>query len=616
MRLGLSEGSPLKWKNILCIPSIHSRAYFAEFVRIAFKKFRPTLVAIEQPELFTEHLREAVSRLPNVSLIVRSFNDEGRSSYIPIDPCDSMIEAVRFAVAFELPFVCVDKDVDSFKQNSPYLMPDDHLLMSMSLERYYSEIIKRYSFFNQNKDEDDIKREKYIAGKLASISESYERVLYVGGLSHWEAVKSHLDEGVLPQAESERESSVEIYNVEKQSLKNVLGELPFITYVYWLHRTGKEQEFDKLKLIQRVFFESFKKYKLDIPIPQKKGMMRYLRNLALLDKHATPDYIDILTAAKNFVNNEYAIEVMESCEYYPYYKEDERYKNIRIDKDPQTSELEAFLKDKKIKLMNRQNVWKRANKKISMKKRPAQKYDGEWNDVWKKSTNLLSHVPEDISMERYMDYVREMVINSISEDRAHIERFTISVKDGIDMRETIRNYREGKIYVREVPKVHGKVGPVVMIFDESNFDDYGWRITWLSEAHDDSDLLLYASEPGLELVGPGISRCYFGGYASIMPPKLKHELWHFYPIFQRSGITNSPHDYLLYSAVMSSEERYVAYIAPSPPSPAVKTAAAHTGVEIIYLPLKSFSSETVRKLRSFHVLGHKRLRDIAGRYIF
>ena len=40
-----------------------------------------------------------------------------------------------------------------------------------------------------------------------------------------------------------------------------------------------------------------------------------------------------------------------------------------------------------------------------------------------------------------------------------------------------------------------------------------------------------------------------------------------------------------------------------------------TKVEIVYVPLNTFSSETLRKLRHFHVLGAKRLRSIANDYI-
>ena len=66
---------------------------------------------------------------------------------------------------------------------------------------------------------------------------------------------------------------------------------------------------------------------------------------------------------------------------------------------------------------------------------------------------------------------------------------------------------------------------------------------------------------------------------------------------------------------------YVGYIpsivgAHTPPSNILKEfAKMTTKVEIVYVPLNTFSSETLRKLRHFHVLGAKRLRSIANDYI-
>ncbi len=53
-----------------------------------------------------------------------------------------------------------------------------------------------------------------------------------------------------------------------------------------------------------------------------------------------------------------------------------------------------------------------------------------------------------------------------------VEPFTTSVLDGIDIRETIRNWYQNKIYVRLLDKVAGDVGAVVVIFDEDVQDRY------------------------------------------------------------------------------------------------------------------------------------------------
>lgn len=76
------DSKVLRYKNIFAVPSIHSRVYFSLAVREAFEKFKPDIVAVEHPANFADSLREAVSRLPFVSLIIREIENE--AVYIPI----------------------------------------------------------------------------------------------------------------------------------------------------------------------------------------------------------------------------------------------------------------------------------------------------------------------------------------------------------------------------------------------------------------------------------------------------------------------------------------------------------------------------------------------------
>ena len=608
----------LRYKNILAIPSIHSRVYFSMAVREAFDKFKPDIIAVEHPANFTDSLREAVSRLPLISLIIREINNE--AVYIPIDPCDSIIEAVRLAIDEEIPFFPIDKDITSINSNSHYLMPDDYIMKNIGLEKFYTEVKSKYIF---HKDYTDEEREIYMARNLHELSKKYNKILLVIGMSHWEnmvSILKKLDENKEIKEyinnNDEEYADPKIYNVHKESLNKMLGEFPFTTYMYELYRNGELENFDKVHIIETIFKEAKLRYKLPISMLQQKNMMKYLRNLCLIDNYIIPDYIDMLTAAKCMINNDYALEVMEGMEYYPHYiEEDENYPTIKLNRDPSTNGMEGLLKDKKIKLHQYDNVWRTSFKKVHVTTRPSEKYEGEWEDVWNKRTNLLSHIPEDILMEKHMNILRDKIRNMLTEDKAKIEPFTVSIKDGIDMRETIRNYYKNEIYVKEIPKIKGNIGHMVVIFDDAHDEEYDWNIVWYSEAHDDSDLILYSTEPGNTLVGPGISKCYFGGYASLMPPQAPHDVWRIYPQLKKEGTIRNYADLLLYTAIIYSVDKYLGYVAPNPPSAVLKEFAKQNSVEIVYVPLTTFSSETLRKLRHFHVLGNKRLRKIADDYI-
>lgn len=607
------DSNILRYKNILAIPSIHSRVYFSLAVREAVKEFKPDAIAIEHPESFNKSLREAVSRLPFISLIIREIDNE--AVYIPIDPCDSIIEAVRLAIDEEIPFFTVDKDITSINSNSHYLMPDDYLLNKIGLEKFYKEVKSKYSFF---KTETDREREIFMAYKLNELSKNYQKIIFVVGMSHWENIASILKKNDFSKINNEyqnNEENINIYNVHKDSINKAIGEFPFTTYMYELFREGKLDNFDKINIIETIFKEAKLRYKLPISLLQQKNMMKYLRNLCLLENYIMPDYIDMLTASKCMVNNDYGLEVMQGMEYYPYYREEEDYTTIKLNRDPATNGIEGLLKDKKIKLHKYDNVWRTSFKKIKIDKRPKEQYDGEWEEAWNNRTNLLSHIPEDVLMERNMNILRDKIKNMLTEDKAKIEPFRVSIKDGIDMRETIRNYYKNEIYVKEIPKLKGNIGHIVIIFDDENDEDYNWNIVWYSEAHDDSDLILYATEPGNSLVGPGISKCYFGGYASLMPPQAPYDIWRDYNKLKEEGIIKNYADLLLYAAIIYSVDKYLGYVAPKPPSNILKEIAKNYSVEIVHIPLANFSSETLRKLRHFHVLGNRRLRSIAKDYI-
>ena len=314
------DSNILRYKNILAIPSIHSRVYFSLAVREAVKEFKPDAIAIEHPESFNKSLREAVSRLPFISLIIREIDNE--AVYIPIDPCDSIIEAVRLAIDEEIPFFTVDKDITSINSNSHYLMPDDYLLNKIGLEKFYKEVKSKYSFF---KTETDKEREIFMAYKLNELSKNYQKILFVVGMSHWENIANILKKNDFSKINNEyqnNEENINIYNVHKDSLNKAIGEFPFTTYMYELFREGKLDNFDKINIIETIFKEAKLRYKLPISLLQQKNMMKYLRNLCLLENYIMPDYVDMLTASKCMVNNDYGLEVMQGMEYYPYYSEE------------------------------------------------------------------------------------------------------------------------------------------------------------------------------------------------------------------------------------------------------------------------------------------------------
>jgi hypothetical protein len=221
-----------------------------------------------------------------------------------------------------------------------------------------------------------------------------------------------------------------------------------------------------------------------------------------------------------------------------------------------------------------------------------------------------------VVIEGYGEHLKKRALEIKSEENNRIQPFTCSMMEGLDIRETIREWGSGKVYVKEERPLRGKVGSVVVIFDpdfpdrEGN-EDFPWCLTWLGEHAQESDMAFYSTPPGEVMDGPGISRCQYGGFMLTYPPLRVYDIWRD-PFFEAAR--NKP-ERLLMAAIDYSLEKHVVYVAATPPSGWCQSMAARVGKKIIYLPIGTFSPVTLKKIRQFHVLDGHPVRQYARRYI-
>ena len=137
----------------------------------------------------------------------------------------------------------------------------------------------------------------------------------------------------------------------------------------------------------------------------------------------------------------------------------------------------------------------------------------EMKELWKEQWNeigvggICSWPPEDDRQERFMMFLRKRALQVVSEDKKQVVEFSTSMLDGLDIRETMRNWHQKKLYVQQVPQPQGKVGAVVVIFDEEMMDPrYSWRLTLYAEHRNESDISFYSTPLGEKVVGPRISK--------------------------------------------------------------------------------------------------------------
>ena len=208
--------------------------------------------------------------------------------------------------------------------------------------------------------------------------------------------------------------------------------------------------------------------------------------------------------------------------------------------------------------------------------------------------------------------MREQARALIGEDLARTEKFTSSIKDGIDIRETLRHWYEGVIYVKEIPPSRGTVEVVVLIFEmKANPEHYSWRQTWYAEHDEESTLCFYATPYLDEMVGPGIGQSTYGGCFLLFPPRYLPNIWE----DRRFHFAQTLEERLLAGAMFHTTEPQITVVSPHAPLLRWRQIARRFKKRIIHIPLSRFSLQTLQRLRRFHVLNGKHIRSYASRFI-
>jgi len=418
-----------------------------------------------------------------------------------------------------------------------------------------------------------------------------------------------------------KREEIRIFNLSPASYIHILREIPYITYLYEIHRPeikSPKDFFDKLEGYKRLYLDSkekyFEEFNEPVSLQKLKLILQYSRNYAFIENKIIPDLFHLVVSAKNIVDDDYAAIVYETAMSYPFFDTKQKYPTVEIKKK------RATIDSRTIKLRRRVPVEKTVYRKIPLKRRPKEKYKGEWERKWYDNYHgIYSYPPEDIIFEDYMAYIRRKAMKILIEDKIRIHEFKTSLMDGIAIRDTIRNWHlNQKLYVREELPPKGSIGPVVCIFEEDDTMDreYSYQLDWTHEHMQESDLFIYATPPGENIIGPGISRGEYGGFCSIFPP-LENiyiddvEYWD-----EMSKIRNKAGELLLKAIFLAEDHKYIVYVAKKPPDSYLKSLARKKGLYIIYIPLTELNPSALKKIRIVHYLNSKKVREHAKHYIF
>jgi len=341
---------------------------------------------------------------------------------------------------------------------------------------------------------------------------------------------------------------------------------------------------------------------------QFQVLFQYVRNYAFLKGYLLPGIFELLMGARGVADDNYSYEVWDLGTFYPWSDPSGKLETIRIEED------KLSLGGMQLRRWRFHRRFPRLRQvRAPVKERRQEGEPGEWTDKFQPG-KICSYPPEDIVIEDYGRYLQKKAITMLSEERARVEPFSTSLLDGIDMRETIRNWHDRQdIYVREIQKVKGGAGSVVIIFDEDHSDvRYPWKMTWHGEHAQESDMAFYSTPAQAKIVGPGIARCEYGGLMLTYPPRRLQDVWTdpFYAPSQTKA------EVLLFAAIDYCVEKHIIYVAAKPPRSFFRSFASRFGRKVVYIPLGQLSPVSLKRLRVFHVLNGHRLRQIAKDYIW
>jgi hypothetical protein len=623
--------SPLVHHNIEFIPSIHQRIAFAEEVRRAFALRKPAVVAVELPPALAEWIVRGVRTLPAITVV--SFPAPARSGellYLPVDPCDSMIEAVRLALNEDVEIAWID-DAPAPESLAPSDLPDDLTVERAGLERYVEAVapyLKPPSNLPSPEAAAGEARDRAMADRLIALARRRARVLCVLGLAHYLPVRRLIEErwdaGIeeLPESRQRAPRVGEAYfsHLNSASIPGVLKEVPAVASARedarrpTRHaRMPRYKKLDALRdLLKTAQTKHHERTKAEITLTQQRALYQFTRNLALAQGRLQPDAYDLVIGAKDTVDGDFGFEVYELARAYAHQPEESALPTLTIENGRGT------FSDREEKFRMVPLFGEEATEKVSIRfrRRPPMEMRELWREqfgnqaLW---SGICSWPPEDETQEKFMMFLRKRALEVISEDKRQVVEFTTSLMDGLDVRETMRNWHTGKLYVHQKPQPQGKVGAVVVAFDDPRNDArYPWRVTLYAENQNESDISIYATPMGVEVVGPRISRTEFGGILSIYPAPGIPDIWQ----------TSVPEelescgDVLLAAAILFSEDRFIANVAGRPPSSRLRELAAQYKKRIIHMPIVGFPAGQMRKIRLFHILAGRHVRDWAGDYIF
>ena len=632
--------------RITLFPVIHGSADVALVVRRVMLEKKYDCLAVPLPPSFQSNVEQAIEWLPALSVVAEQTNprasysrewmpdsdfdtdfdadwddDSGEetqwatTSYVPIDPCQPVIAALRIAAGERMRREFVDLEVDDFQSYSG-MVPDAYALKQVDPERFAAAVLPTVPPLPH---EQARQRVQHMAARLYRLESECKNVLMLCGVHDWPWIRDFYQRFAKrvddPGMEFEAGDSPETvtYSPDPQTAMFMLGELPFITGLYERARSELEND-DNLAIdgVKELLITAREEYRKDFKNRSRRitpftlsTILKYVRNLTLMDRRMTPGLFNLVIASKQVAGDSYALHVAEQSREYPFERETPfESATLGIDRWrlPNGDMVHATNR-----LAGPPVTWRSCELRPRPSREDRQKWEMKWNPY-----GQCSWPPEDEKIEDFRTHVADKAMQLMGMDLAKTQKFTSSIEDGIDIRETLRNWHTGDLYVKINPPTSGRLDCVVMLFDSpADPREYPWRSTWFAEHQNESTLAFFASDFQKEMVGPGVAMGVYGGALFLFPPVAIHDIW----TDPRLDFATTLEERILGAACLHSDCPQIALLSALPPGAGWRKLAKRFGKKWVHVPLSGFSQSTIHQLRIVHVLNGHHVRSYAADFI-
>lgn len=521
---------------------------------------------------------------------------------------------VRSGLEYSIPLWYVDPVPHRFPLFNDH-MPDAYAIDKVG----QADFIKDY-FLNRNgdlkTDEENDKRETFMAARLQAAAKEFGKVLFVGGMAHIPGILEKLkDPQPLPLMKTGVRAAM-IAPMHPESLKKGFSEIPRITETFeeWRKDPEAAHPNNRHELIIDLMEESAhyfaRQTRQEVPDYVRVTWARFLRKWLPAKGQILPDLYHLVAAARSAMDEDFAYHVHEYLSEYAWSNDPTDPAAVVLNEDNLMFFGHKIVLHKKLRTLFHRSQRYRMKAVNSQKWREHLKK--KWETADPNEVDICSYPPEDVAVEKWGETLMKHANHLLQTAQANSEPFLADFGDGPDIRETLRRHYEKRLYVKTGDVGAVEFGSIVVIFEEDEkFEQYPFQMTWLGEHSQESDMAFYSTPPGEQIIGPGISRMEHGGYMLSYPPMRMFDIW----TDSTFEFVPTRHERLLVAGIVYSEKPGIVYVAKKKPLPKWKKFAKSMGKRLVYIPLGSLNPLHVKRMRTFHMLQNKGVRNNADEYL-